>query len=56
MEGGKPLADQYQAQGLNMLFEHAQFDGGSVSLEAGIQDILIRMEGERFKVFRHLND
>jgi len=28
LEGaGKPLADQYQAQGLNMLFEHAQFDG-----------------------------
>ena len=57
LEGaGKPFADQYQAQGLNMLFEHAQFDGGSVSLEASIQDMLIRMEGGRFKVFRHLND
>ena len=39
-----------------MLHEHAQFDGGSVSLEAGIQDMLIRMEGGRFKVFRHLNN
>ena len=39
-----------------MLYDHAQFDGGSVSLEAGIQDMLIRMEGGRFKVFRHLND
>ena len=28
----------------------------SMSLEAGIQDMLIRMEGGRFKVFRHLND
>ena len=57
LEGaGKPLANQYQAQGLNMLYDHAQFDGGSVSLEAGIQDMLIRMEGGRFKVFRHLND
>lgn len=39
-----------------MLYDHAEFDGGSVSLEAGIQDMLIRMEGRRFKVFRHLND
>jgi phage terminase large subunit-like protein len=57
LEGaGKPLANQYQAQGLYMLFDHAQFDDGSVSVEAGIQDMLIRMEGGRFKVFKHLND
>jgi hypothetical protein len=29
---------------------------GSVSLEAGLQDMLIRMESGRFKVFKHLND
>jgi len=57
LEGaGKPLADQYRAQGLDMLHDHAQFDHGSVSVEAGIQDMLIRMESGRFKVFKHLND
>jgi Terminase RNaseH-like domain len=51
---GKPLADQYQAQGLEMLGVHAQFDDGSV--EAGLADMLIRMESGRFKVFKHLTD
>ena len=40
LEGaGKPLADQYQAQGLDMLGLHAQFNDGSVSVEAGIADM-----------------
>jgi len=57
LEGaGKPLAEQYQKQGLDMLFDHAQFEDGSVSVEAGLQDMLIRMESGRFKVFKHLND
>jgi phage terminase large subunit-like protein len=57
LEGaGKPLADQYSKQGLDMLFDHAQFEDGSVSVEAGLQDKLIRMESGRFKVFKHLND
>jgi hypothetical protein len=57
LEGaGKPLADQYRAQGLEMLHEHAQFEDGSVSVEAGIADMLIRMEGGRFKVLKHLNE
>src|SRR5262249_55446447 len=57
LEGaGKPLADQYRAQGLEMLHQHAQFEDGSVSVEAGIADMLIRMEGGRFKVLKHLND
>jgi hypothetical protein len=50
------LAKQYEAQGLEMLFQHAQFEDGSVSVEAGIADMLIRMESGRFKVFKHLND
>jgi hypothetical protein len=29
-----------------MLGEHAQFADGSVSVEAGIADMLVRMEGE----------
>ena len=57
LEGaGRPLADQYQAQELDMLYTHAQFEDGSVSVEAGIQDMLIRMESGRFKVFKHLID
>jgi phage terminase large subunit-like protein len=57
LEGaGKPLADQYKAQGLNMLHEHAQYQDGSVSVEAGLMDMLTRMEGGRFKVFKHLVD
>ena len=57
MEGaGVALAKQYTAQGLDMLYTHAQFEDGSVSLEAGIQDMLIRMESGRFKVFKHLTD
>jgi hypothetical protein len=50
------LADQYQAQGLDMLGVHAQFDDGSVSVEAGLADMLIRMESGRFKVLKHLTD
>jgi phage terminase large subunit-like protein len=57
LEGaGKPLADQYSAQGLKMLHEHAQYEDGTVSVEAGLMDMLTRMEGGRFKVFRHLTD
>jgi phage terminase large subunit-like protein len=57
LEGaGKPLANQYQAQGLDMMFEHAQFEDGSVSVEAGLADMLIRMESGRFRVFKHLTD
>ena len=57
LEGaGKPLADQYRAQGLEMLHEHAQFEDRSVSVEAGIADMLIRMESGRFKVLKHLNE
>jgi Terminase RNaseH-like domain/Terminase large subunit, T4likevirus-type, N-terminal len=57
LEGaGVPLAEQYRAQGLNMLYEHAQFEDGSVSVEAGLMEMLTRMETGRFKVFKHLND
>jgi hypothetical protein len=45
LEGaGIALAKQYQAQGLDMLGKHAQFEDGSVSVEAGLMDMLTRME------------
>ena len=57
LEGaGLPLAEQFRANGLKMLHEHAQFQDGSVSVEAGLMDMLQRMESGRLKVFRHLND
>jgi phage terminase large subunit-like protein len=57
LEGaGVSLARQYSEQGLDMLHEHAQFEDGSVSVEAGLMDILDRMQTGRFKVFKHLND
>ena len=57
LEGaGIALAEQYKTQGLNMLHEHAQFEDGSVSVEAGLMDMLTRMQTGRFKVFKELND
>lgn len=53
---GVALAKQYTAQGMNMLATHAQFPDGSVSVEAGIMDMLDRMQTGRFKVFDTLND
>jgi phage terminase large subunit-like protein len=57
LEGaGVALAKQYEAQGLDMLGTHAQFEDGSVSVEAGLMEMLQRMESGRFKVFSHLHD
>jgi len=63
LEGaGQALAEQYRKEGLQLLSQHAQFTPtgidkvGSVSVEAGLMDMLIRMESGRFKVFDHLND
>jgi hypothetical protein len=57
LEGaGIALAKQYKSQGLNMLHEHAQFEDKGISVEAGLMDMLDRMQTNRFKVFRHLNE
>lgn len=57
LEGaGQALAKQYAEQGLDMLHDHAQFEDGGVSVEAGILDMLTMMEAGRLKVFRHHND
>lgn len=55
LEGaGAALAKQYAAHGLNMLSGHARFADGSVSVEAGLMDMLDRMQSGRFKVFSTL--
>lgn len=48
---GEPLAEQYRDQGLNLLWEKATFDDGSNGVEAGIFEMLDRMQTGRFKVF-----
>jgi phage terminase large subunit-like protein len=54
---GEALAQQYRSQGLKMLPEHAQYEGDRGNgVEAGLMDLLDRMETERFKVFGHLAD
>jgi hypothetical protein len=39
-----------------MWHEHAQFEDGSVSVEAGLMMMLSMMQTGRLKVFKHLND
>jgi hypothetical protein len=53
---GQELAAQYRAQGLEMLPERATFEGGESGVEAGVADMLSRMQTGRFKVARHLED
>ena len=53
---GEQLAEQYRATGLNMLEERATFEDGGNGVEAGVLDMLERMQTGRFKVFRHLTD
>ena len=53
---GENLAAQYGAQGLAMLPEPASFEDGGYSVEAGLMDMLDRMQTGRLKVFAHLAD
>jgi hypothetical protein len=49
---GVQLAQQYRDQGLLLLDMHAQFEDGSNSVEAGLSDMLMRMQTGRWKVFK----
>lgn len=53
---GLQLAEQYRDAGLNMLSEQATHEEGGNGVEAGIMDMLERMETGRFKVFAGLNE
>lgn len=55
-DGGKSFRDQYAEAGLNMLQSHATHPDGGYGVEAGIMDILTRMQTNRFKVFSHLKE
>ena len=50
------LAQQYAAAGLKMLKDRATFDDGSSGVDAGLTDMLDRMQTARFKVFSNLDD
>jgi hypothetical protein len=57
LEGaGVPLMRQYADAGLDMMHEHAQFEDGGVSVEAGLMEMADRMRGGRWKVFKGQND
>lgn len=62
---GEQLAELYRKEGLNMLPEHARFEEtgtptesetSRVSVEAGLMEMLQRMQSGRFKVAAHLGD
>jgi phage terminase large subunit-like protein len=48
---GEALATQYRAQGLNMLPERATWEDGGNGVEAGVTEMLDRMQTGRWKVF-----
>ena len=53
---GDQLSALYRRNGLNMLPDKATFEDGTNGVEAGIMEMLSRMETGRLKVFRHLSE
>lgn len=48
---GEQIAENYRSNGLDMLPERATWEDGSNGVEAGVQDMLERMQTGRWKVF-----
>lgn len=53
---GDQLAAQYRAQGLNLLKVRATFSDGTNGVEAGVAEMLDRMQTGRLLVFSHLSE
>lgn len=53
---GETIASLYKKQGLKMCSEHAQFEDGGYSTEAGIMEMTQRISDGRYKVAAHLSD
>jgi terminase large subunit-like protein len=53
---GDQLASLYRDQGLELLPKRATFEDGGFGVEAGIAEMLDRMQTGRWKVFDHLED
>lgn len=52
---GKQLSVQCREAGMAVLGEHATHEAGGYGLEAGVSDMLQRMQSRRLRVFSHLN-
>ncbi len=53
---GITIADQYRREGLRMMREHSTFEGGGHGFEAGVMEMLQRMQSGRLKIFHQLED
>ena len=53
---GDQLSELYRKQGLNMLTDHATHAEGGTGVEAGLMEMLDRMQTGRFKVFSNLEE
>jgi hypothetical protein len=53
---GVEVKELYRQQGLDMLWEHAQFEDGGFGVEPSIQRLLDRMRTGRWLVMEHLKD
>lgn len=53
---GQQLQEHYRFHGLNMLYEHATHQAGGYGVEAGIMEMLERMQSGRLKVFSNLGE
>lgn len=51
---GEQFAVQYRAAGVNMLPTRATFEDGTNGVEAGVSEMLERMQSRRLRVFAHL--
>lgn len=49
---GEQLAQQYKDYGVNMLHERATFEDGTNGVEAGVMEMLERMQQGRWRVFK----
>lgn len=55
-QSGMQLAQSYRDEGVNMLQEHATHPAGGYGTEAGISDLMTRMQTGRLKVFETCQD
>lgn len=53
---GEQLAEQYRQEGLNLTDERATFEDGTNGVEAGISEMLQRMQTKRWRVFSTLSE
>ena len=53
---GETLADQYRKEGLRLTHKRAQFVDGSYGVEAGLFEMLMRMQSGRLKIFVNLKE